>query len=79
MTRDEMITVLIEDKLNEWAFGQNTDSLEERLEYGFKGFGEYSDEELKQMIEDFEINVDELLEWRARRLKERENDIPFWK
>ena len=47
MTRREMIEVLIEDRLTEWVFARNYDGLEEILWDGWKGYGGYTDEELK--------------------------------
>ena len=79
MTREDMITALIEDRLNDWVFASNTDTLEDALEYGFKGFAEYTDEELKEIIEDFELDVEELLVGRERRVKKEKESVPFGK
>ncbi len=79
MTRQEMIDVLIEDRLTEWVFAGNYNSLEYALCDGWKGYDEYTDAELKKEIEmQFEPDdVTELLASSKGRKKEdrkREED-----
>ncbi len=52
MTRDKMIEKLIEDRLNEWVYASCTESLIDCLYRGFKGYDDYTDEELKKACEE---------------------------
>lgn len=56
MTRDEMIELLIEDRINEWVHARMHEGLEEVLFSGWKGYDEYTDEELDEA---FELLVEE--------------------
>ncbi len=52
MTRDEMIDVLIEDRITDWVYAQNTDGLEEMLFCcNWKAYDNYTDDELKEALE----------------------------
>jgi len=51
MTREEMIEILIEDRLTDWVFAHNYYELEILLWEGWKGYSQYSDEELLEEIE----------------------------
>lgn len=78
MTRRKMIEILIEDRLTEWVFAGNYDGLEEFLWDGWKGYGEYTDKELKKELERFEKDdIEKLLgqiEWRKEEDRKREED-----
>lgn len=56
LTRDEMIQILIEDRLTDWVYARNYDSLEYFLLNGWgtskDGYESYSDNELKEELED---------------------------
>lgn len=75
MTRDEMINILVEDKLTDWIYARNTEGLTWVLEMGWKGFEDYTNKELKEMIEHMfdEEQVRDLLESSAKRLEEEQN------
>ena len=77
MTRDEMIEVLIEDKFSEWIYAGCTDSLEEMLLFGWKGLEDYTDQELKETIEEMftQKQVKEYLESSNQR---RERNAKIW-
>jgi hypothetical protein len=64
--------MLVEDKLNDWIYAQNTEGLTWVLELGWKGFEDYSDKELKEMIEEMfdAVQVKDLLESSDKRLEE---------
>ncbi len=47
-----MIGVLTQDRLNEWVYASNTETLEDVLYYGWKGYRDYTDEELKAVVND---------------------------
>lgn len=79
MSREEMIEVLIQDRLNDWVFASNCDGLEDVLWEGWKGYGKYTDNELKEEIEmRFEQeDIDQLLassEWRKEENRKREEE-----
>ena len=46
MTRDEKIEILIVDQI--WFYLENDDCLGDALFYGFKGYENYTDEELEK-------------------------------
>ncbi len=52
MTRNEMIGILTQDRLNDWVYASNTDMLEDVLFYGWKGYRDYTDGELEECIKD---------------------------
>lgn len=52
MTREEMIGILTQDRLNDWVHASNTETLEDVLYYGWQGYRDHADEELKAMIDD---------------------------
>lgn len=51
MSREQMIELLIEDRMLEWVYAGNDDGLRETLSTGFVGFENYSDKELKEALE----------------------------
>ena len=60
MTREEMIEILIEDRINDWVRASNTDGLEEILVVGWEGYENYTFHELQEAIEALcEDNFDE--------------------
>lgn len=81
MIREKMIEVLIENRLTEWVFAGCTDSLEELLMFGWKGYEDYTDEELKEAIEDYlePKQVKNYLKSRNRRLNERAKRLEEYK
>lgn len=54
MSRNEMIELLVIDLICNWVFARNYDSLKEVLCFGWKGYHDYTDEELKEAIEEFD-------------------------
>ena len=79
MTRDEMIEILIEDRLTDWVFAHNYEGLEEVLWEGWKGYGKYTDAELKEEIEMHlgQDDIEELqnqIKWRKEEDRKREED-----
>ncbi len=73
LTREEMIEILIQDRFEDWIYASNTDTLEEALWDGWKGYGEYTNKELKDEIEmQFEQDrIEELLAGSESRKEER--------
>jgi len=65
MTREEKIEILIRDRIWEWVDAHNTDSLEEWLANGFKGFDNLTDQELDESIEEIKDKVEEIKEMLA--------------
>ncbi len=55
MKRQQMIEILIENRFGEWIYARCTDSLEEVLRIGWRGFDEYTNRELKEALEDVDI------------------------
>ncbi len=51
MTRNEIIELLIEDRINEWVHARCDEGLEEILYSGWKGFDDYTDQELQEAFE----------------------------
>lgn len=80
MTREEMIEVLIEDRLSEWVFASCYETLEELLWAGFKGYGEYTNDELLEEIELRGLKPEDIeqlqgqLEWRREESRKRAED-----
>jgi len=70
MTKNEMIDLLIMDRICDWIFARNYDPLKDILLEGFKGYEEYTNEELKDAVENFD---DEELEDLKGMLKLEEN------
>lgn len=54
MKRNEIIEILIEDRIWDWVYAGNSEGLEEVLYAGFTGFKDYSDKELEQSINDID-------------------------
>lgn len=52
MTREQLIEILIQDRLTCYVYARNTDMLRELLIYGFKGFDSYTHQELLEEVED---------------------------
>ncbi len=55
MTRDEIIDVLIEERISYWVFARCYEDLEDVLFDGWKGFNDYTDDELAECL----YNVEE--------------------
>lgn len=51
MTREEIIEILIEDKINDWVHAKNHDELEIILTIGWKGYKNSTNQELDEAIE----------------------------
>lgn len=62
MTRQEKIEILIRDRIWDWVDAHNIDSLAEWLTIGFKGFDNFTDQELDEAIEEIEDKVEEIKE-----------------
>jgi hypothetical protein len=60
MTREEKIAILIEDRMWDWVYARNYDGLEECLKEGFKGYGNFSDQELDESLEEIEDKIEEI-------------------
>lgn len=61
MTREEKIEILIEDKFWEWIYARNTDGLEDWLHIGFKGFDDFTDQELDDALDNIgEEKIEEI-------------------
>ncbi len=60
MTREEKIEILIEDRMWDWVYARNYDGLEECLTVGFKGYENFSDEELDGMLEEIKDKIEEI-------------------
>lgn len=54
MSREEMIEILIEDRLWDWVYARNSDGLEDWLRMGFKGFDDLTNKELKCAFSELE-------------------------
>lgn len=65
MTREEKIEILIRDRIWEWVDSSNSDSLEEWLAIGFKGFDNFTDQELDEAIEEIQDKVEQIKEMLA--------------
>lgn len=60
MNREEMIDILIQDRINEWVHAKCHETLEEFLYIGWKGYEDYSNEELYDAFEELcEDNFDD--------------------
>lgn len=46
MTREEMIDILIKDRINEWVHAKCHEGLEEVLHVGWKGYENWSDKDV---------------------------------
>ena len=78
MTRDEMIEILIEDRLSEWVYAQMTDGFVDMLRRGWKGYDEYTDKELQDLLNSYEFDSKRIKDYQFcsnQRLEERENGI----
>lgn len=54
-----MIEILIKDRVGDWVHAMNHDGLEEVLAFGWKGFDDYTDQELQEAIDELvEDNFD---------------------
>lgn len=76
-----MIEVLIEDRLTDWVYASNYDGLEFVLRNGWKGYDNYTNDELKAEIKNMRIeqeDINELLEsskYRKSEDRQRENEM----
>lgn len=50
--REEIIERLVEDRFGDWVWSRNYQDLESALRLGFKGFEQYTDDELKEANDD---------------------------
>ncbi len=74
MTRDEIIDLLIEDRINEWIHAAMHEGLKEALYVGWKGFDDYTDQELYDEFEELvEENFDDVKAEKIRVEKDRIN------
>lgn len=48
MTRNEIIDVLIQERISYWVFARCYEDLEDVLFDGWKGFNDYTDDELAE-------------------------------
>lgn len=72
MKRDEIIDFLIEDKINEWVHARCYEGLEIILYDGWMGFGDYTDEELREAFGDLdEDNFDKAKAKKIRLIKRK--------
>lgn len=73
MNREEMINMLVEDRLTSWVYIQDTFAMEEALRFGWKGFDDYTNDELKAAVSEFDAEeIKELREglenrWQAEK------------
>lgn len=74
-TREQMIDLLIKDKIWDWIFARNDDELIHMLEFGFGGYSNFTDKELKEKIE--YVDVEEIIMMTKRGLFEPKDTIPF--
>lgn len=77
LTKDEMIQILIEDRLTEWVFASNYNTLEDFLLFGWSngknGYESYTEAELKEELEEFdEEQIKDYLESRKKRINEQD-------
>ena len=75
MTRDQIIQILVEERLTEWVYANNTVPLDDILYYGCKSYDNYTDDELKKEIDEFdeEMIKEYQLSIERRLTAEREN------
>lgn len=71
MTREEKIEILIMDRIWDWVYASNSDTLEDWLAYGFKGYDNYSDAELDKALEEIDDKIEEI---QAMIAKKNENE-----
>ena len=69
MTREEKIEILTMDRIWEWVYASNTESLEEWLALGFKGYDNFTDQELDGEIYEIRDKVDEIKQMIANKNK----------
>lgn len=62
MDREEMIEILIQDRIWDWVYAQNTDGLREALRVGYEGWENYTTQELSDAIERISDKVDMIKE-----------------
>ncbi|KKQ89243.1 MAG: hypothetical protein UT12_C0019G0012 [Candidatus Curtissbacteria bacterium GW2011_GWC2_38_9] len=79
-----MLDIIVQDKIDYWVHAHCTDDLEETLLWGWKGLDDYSDTELRQMIdEQFDLEqVKENLkcsrerhDWERKQWEESEKEL----
>ena len=71
MTKEEKIEILIMDRIWDWVYARNSNTLEDWLAYGFKGYDNYTDAELDESLEEIEDKVEEI---QAMIAKKNENE-----
>ena len=60
MKKEEMIELLVEDRINEWVHARCHEGLEDILYSGWRGYNNYTDQELNEAFEELlEENFDE--------------------
>lgn len=84
MTREEIIDLLIEDCINEWVHAHCYDGLEDVLYFGWKGFNDYTDQELEEVFlelldENFDKEKAMKVSLEQLRIKIKRNQILFKK
>lgn len=67
MTREEKIEILIMDRVCDWVYASNSDTLEDWLRYGFKGYDNLTDAELDELLEEIKDNIEEIQSMIARK------------
>lgn len=72
MTREEKIQILIEDRFWDWVYARNYDGLEEMLQIGFKGYDEFTDQELDDALEEIEEKIEEIKGMLAKNVRHYE-------
>lgn len=76
MTKEEKIEILIEDKFWEWIYARCTDSLEDLLHEGFKGFDNYTDQELDDALDEIgEEKIEEIKGMVADDIRHKNEEI----
>ncbi len=77
LTRQEMIEILIEDRMWDWVYARNYEGLKDMLTIGFNGFENYTDDELKEEIGWIEGKIGEIKEMLKRKESEKYENEPF--
>jgi hypothetical protein len=77
MTREEIIELLIEDRINEWVHARCYDGLKEILYAGWTGYTSYTDQELQEAFmdlldENFDDEKAEKIELEQLRIRQEE-------
>jgi hypothetical protein len=79
MTRQKMIDVLVELQIALWSGGGTTlEELEMLVLYGWKGYEDYTDEEIKEAFEGENLTskeIKEYLEMKKERYKDQEKHL----